>query len=698
MSQAGSKALAIHEEPDGGPPDPQLVTLREARATDVSLTGSKAAALAKASSAGIATLPGVVLTTAFTAALDDDPAARAEHPALRRAFELAGGDEHRLVARSSSVLEDTAGSSMAGQFVSIIGVTGFPAFVEAVQAVIDSRVRAGAVGSPIAVLVQPLIEPRHGGVLFGVDPVTGRPDRWTVSAVDGSPEPLVSGAVGGSRYLLDGKAKVIEFTRGDGPQLPAPLRRRLVALSRQVASVFGGPQDVEWAVGTDGHLWLLQSRPVTTEIRGVPMGPVYGPGPVAETFPEPLAELEHDLWVPPLRDAVREAILLAGLATPKEVAASGVVVSIAGHVAIDLHLAGEITADRSLLQRLNPVAAVRRLRGAWQVGRLRAALPVLAERLVERVDTDLATVPALSALTSRQLVGLFHRGHGALRALHAHEILIGMLTDTGRNRMTGASVALRVLAEARHDGLTDAEVLEASPVVLALTPPRVAPRPELPGGLTSMHPGDDDDSGNDNGILREGLRLRVRWVQELTGRAAWELGVRLTESGDLIEPDMIRHMTLEHVEAVFTHRAVVVPSLVQTHLHNFGTRLPARFHISDLGKAIPAKHDREVAGGTGAGGGVGRGRVTHDAQDPPAGSVLVTTTLSPGLGPLLTGLSGIVSETGSVLSHLAILSREAGVPTVVGYANATRDLPEGIEVCVDGDSGQVTLEDEEIVE
>ena len=695
MGQAESKALRSHVEPDDGPLGPELVTLSDARATDVSLTGSKAAALAKASVAGIATLPGVVLTTAFTAAVDADPAAREERPALRRAFELAGGDEHPLVARSSSVLEDTAGSSMAGQFDSIIGVSGLPAFVEAVQAVLDSRVRAGAAGSPIAVLVQPLIEPRHGGVLFGVDPVTGRTDRWTVSAVDGGPEPLVSGEVDGSRYLLDGKAKVIEFTRGDGPQLPAPLRRRLVALSRQVGSVFGGPQDVEWAVGTDGHLWLLQSRPVTTEIRGVPIGPVYGPGPVAETFPEPLAELEHDLWVPPLRDAVREAVLLSGLATPKEVAASGVVVSIAGHVAIDLRLAGEVTAERSLLQRLDPVAAGRRLRGAWQVGRLRAALPVMAERLVERVDTDLASVPALSELTSRQLVGLFHRGHGVLRALHAHEILIGMLTDTGRNRMTGASVALRVLAEARHDGLTDAEVLEVSPVVLALTPPRVAPRPELPADSTSMHPGDDDDSGNDNGILREGLRLRVRWVQELTGRAAWELGVRLTESGDIVEPDMIRHMTLEHVEAVFTHRAVVVPSLVQTHLHNFGAPLPARFHISELGKAIPAKHDREVAGGTGAGGGVGRGRVTHDAQDPPTGSVLVTTTLSPGLGPLLTRLSGIVSETGSVLSHLAILSREAGVPTVVGYANATTDLQEGVEVTVDGDSGRVTVEDEE---
>lgn len=37
----------------------------------------------------------------------------------------------------------------------------------------------------------------------------------------------------------------------------------------------------------NGDLVLLQSRPVTTEIRGIPHGPLYGPGPVAETFPDP---------------------------------------------------------------------------------------------------------------------------------------------------------------------------------------------------------------------------------------------------------------------------------------------------------------------------------------------------------------------------------------------------------------------------
>jgi pyruvate,water dikinase len=262
--------------------------------------------------------------------------------------------------------------------------------------------------------------------------------------------------------------------------------------------------------------------------------------------------------------------------------------------------------------------------------------------------------------------------------------------------MTGASVALRVLVEARQDGLSDEEILNRSPIVLALTAPRVCPRPSLPAEATAVytaHDG-DGDSGNDNGILREALRLRVRWIQELSGRAGWELGVRLTNAGDLTDPDLIRHMTLEHLESVATKRAVLIPGLVDMHKHYFGAPLPAQFQVSDLGRAIRCEVDSEVGGGTGAGGGVATGTVTHDAADPPTGSVLVTTTLTPGLGPLLPRLKGIVAETGSVLSHLAILAREAGVATVVGYVNATQELRDGATVTVDGESGRVTVEED----
>ncbi len=673
---------------------PMLVELRDESALDVALTGGKAASLARAAGAGLDTLPGVVLTTAFSDAIDGG-ADLDSHPAVGEAFARASRNDQPLVARSSSVVEDTSDSSMAGQFESVIDIRGFEAFKVAVKRVLESRARAGAAHEPIAVLVQPLIEPLYGGVMFGIDPVTGRSDCRVISAVHGAPEQLVSGEVRGSRYLLDTNVKVIEFDANDGPKLTKVQLKGLVVLSRSVAQVFGGPQDVEWAIANDNRVWLLQSRPITTEVRGAPRGPVYGPGPVAETFPEPLMELENDLWIPPLRDAVREAVMLAGAATDAQLDASEIVVSVDGHIAIDLRLAGEIPPKSGLVHALNPIPAAHRLRGAWRVGRLRSALPRLAEELLDRVDADLESVPALTDLTSRQLIALLHRSRAILRSLHAHEILMGMLTDTGRNRMTGASVALRVLVEARQDGLTDEEVLARSPIVLALTAPRVAPSAELPADASAIHLGSDEDNMNDNGILREALRLRVRWVQELSGRAAWDLGERLTELGQLTEPELIRHMTLEHVEAVATKRAVVIPALVQTHRHEFGSPLPAAFQISDIGLAVRVQMAGEVGGGTGAGGGVGTGPVTYDAENPPAGSVLVTTTLAPGLAPLLTRLNGIVAETGSVLSHLAILAREARVATVVGYAGAMDDLPEGAVVRVDGENGQVCVQKEQ---
>jgi pyruvate,water dikinase len=672
---------------------PFVVNLDDETAQDITLTGGKSAALARGRGAGLATLPGVVLTTAFCDAIDGG-AEVAAHPAVKDAFEQAGGNDQSLVARSSSVVEDTAESSMAGQFDSIIGIDGFDEFVVAVQAVLDSRERAGAADHPIAVLVQPLIEPRFGGIMFGCDPVSGRSDHRVVTAVEGGPEPLVSGEVDGSRYVLDAKsAKVLEFSANDGPRLPPADLKRLVALSAQVAEIYGSPQDNEWAIATDKKLWLLQSRPVTTVVRGIPKGPIFGPGPVAETFPEPLTELESDLWVPPLREAVAQAVILAGTATQAEVDASQVVICVDGHVAIDLRLAGEIKPKQGLTHKLNPIPAMRNLKGAWRVGRLRSALPKLAENLLDRTDADLEAVPALSDLTSRQLIALLHRSQDILRALHAHEILMGMLAAATDNRLTGASVALRVLAEARQDGLSDKQIITRSPAVLALTAPQVAPEPVLPEEATAVYiPADDGPSCCPNGILREALRLRVRWVQEISGRSAWELGLRMAASGDLTEPELIRHMTLEHVEAVATKRAVVVPKLVAQHHHDFGDPLPAAFRMSDLGKPIRAQFATEVGGGTGAGGGEASGVVTYDTNDPPTGSVLVTTTLSPGLGPLLPRLEGIVAETGSVLSHLAILAREARIPTVVGYSGAKDQLPEGATVHVDGDTGQVTIE------
>lgn len=680
---------------DGAAPpvDAALVDLIDGRAVDPSLVGGKAAALAVAAAAGMPTLPGVVLTTQFCDEIDAG-ASLCAHPAVRQAFDAACGSLHSLVVRSSSPIEDQTTSSMAGQFESVIGTKGVAEFEAAVAAVLASRARAGARDRSIAVLIQPVLDPLVGGVTFGIDPVTGRADRRVVTAVTGRPGALVSGQIDGSRYLLDEHAKVIEVDRNDGPAIDAATRRRLVGLADRAAQVFGRPQDVEWAIDDLDRLWLLQSRPITSENRGVPDGPMYGPGPVAETFPEALTELERDLWVPPLRDGVRHAIVLAGAATKAQLARSDVVVTVEGRVAMDLRLAGEIRPRPTLAHKLNPAPAARRLRGAWRVGRLRAALPHLAERLLDRVDADLEDVPALDTLTNRQLIALLYRGQGVLRSLHAHEILMGMLTESGCGRLTGASVALRVLSEARGDGLDDLTIMQRSPVVLALTAPAVRPSTTLPRAAAPPDIGQSCHPGSDAGVLREALRLRTRWIQELMGRAAWVLGERLADAGAVPEPSAIRHLGLDDVEAVVTRRACAVPDVIRRHDHRWGDPLPACFQLSNTGRPIATRRSNEAGGGTGAGGGVGTGPVTHDAIDPPTGSVLVTTTLAPDLGPLLPRLNGVVAETGSVLSHLAILAREFGVPIVVGFAGATTLLGSGAIVTVDGDSGDVTREED----
>ena len=60
---------------------------------------------------------------------------------------------------------------------------------------------------------------------------------------------------------------------------------------------------------------------------------------------------------------------------------------------------------------------------------------------------------------------------------------------------------------------------------------------------------------------------------------------------------------------------------------------------------------------------------------------------------MLPGLGGLVAETGSVLSHLAILAREFGVPTVVGVAGAVDRFPTGTVVTVDGATGAVEIQE-----
>ena len=109
-----------------------------------------------------------------------------------------------------------------------------------------------------------------------------------------------------------------------------------------------------------------------------------------------------------------------------------------------------------------------------------------------------------------------------------------------------------------------------------------------------------------------------------------------------------------------------------------------------------ARHEAQVLYGLAASKGVYEGparRVSGPSEFGriAKGDVLVTESTTEAFNILLPLLGGIVTDNGGLLSHAAIVSREYGIPGVVGTREATERIADGVRVRVDGDAGEVTV-------
>jgi pyruvate,water dikinase len=109
-----------------------------------------------------------------------------------------------------------------------------------------------------------------------------------------------------------------------------------------------------------------------------------------------------------------------------------------------------------------------------------------------------------------------------------------------------------------------------------------------------------------------------------------------------------------------------------------------------------AAHEERVLRGLAASRGVYEGparRVSHPSEFDRIvrGDVLVTESTSEAFNILLPLLGAIVTDSGGLLSHSAIVAREYGIPGVVGTREATERIADGVRVRVDGDAGEVTV-------
>ncbi|MDB4945956.1 MAG: hypothetical protein JWP97_5490 [Labilithrix sp.] len=110
-------------------------------------------------------------------------------------------------------------------------------------------------------------------------------------------------------------------------------------------------------------------------------------------------------------------------------------------------------------------------------------------------------------------------------------------------------------------------------------------------------------------------------------------------------------------------------------------------------KAAP---DAVVVRGLGVSKGVyeGPARVIREPQDldrVSPGDVLVASATSPAYSRAIAVVGAIVTDRGGALTHAAIMTRELGIPGVVGTREGTRKIKDGARVRVDGTTGEVTI-------
>jgi len=216
------------------------------------------------------------------------------------------------------------------------------------------------------------------------------------------------------------------------------------------------------------------------------------------------------------------------------------------------------------------------------------------------------------------------------------------------------------------------------------------------------------------------------WAAGLMRRAALAAGRRVTKRGRLADPHQMLDASLDEMCALVAgtggpsadelagrarYRATYTAKDAPAHLGppappppdlaalppSVGRVMRAIFiGLGHIFGSSEAQHEDAVLFGIAASKGVYEGparRVSGPSEfgQIAKGDVLITESTTEAFNILLPLLSAIVTDSGGALSHAAIVSREYGIPGVVGTRDATERIADGTLVRVDGDAGTVTV-------
>lgn len=250
--------------------------------------------------------------------------------------------------RSSASNEDQANASNAGQYETCLFVDRAH-LMECIRKCLASldaaRVQDYArhfdLGkASMNIVVQEMIDSDKAGVLFTAGPNNG--SAILIEAVKGQGENLVSGQVSARRYEISRKCY-----RPCGDDLLSEAEIKLLYdTAKKIRAVFGEEEDIEWAM-KDGKLYLLQMRPITTEIIDIEefdrdddlSGHLFTKRNVGEMMPGAVTPLTLSTSAKAIDYGMRYMLWLAGVYdSPHEEQPLRLISSISGHLFFDMNL------------------------------------------------------------------------------------------------------------------------------------------------------------------------------------------------------------------------------------------------------------------------------------------------------------------------------------------------------------------------
>ena len=254
----------------------------------------------------------------------------------------------QVSVRSSASNEDQSVASNAGQYETCLFVDRLHLLqsIRKCLASLDShRVKDYAEHFDLSqgtmnIVVQEMVDSEKAGVMFTASPNNG--SAILIEAVEGQGENLVSGQVAAHRYEISRKCY---RSCSDGLLNESEIKQ-LYETGKKIRTAFGEEKDIEWAM-KDGKLFLLQMRPITTEIIDIEEFDrdddvschLFTKRNVGEMMPGAVTPLTLSTSAKAIDYSMRYMLYIAGVyKSPYEEEPLRLISSISGHLFFDMNL------------------------------------------------------------------------------------------------------------------------------------------------------------------------------------------------------------------------------------------------------------------------------------------------------------------------------------------------------------------------